>query len=102
MGWKSEAHQGCNKMFQIVGGGQERCIAPTLANNRFCWEHQPTADGKPQSSAWSAEQIDAAWVCSGVRIVNDRIVVEDDQPEPKRDDEPDSGGGMSLTMAAGA
>jgi hypothetical protein len=103
MGWKSEEHHRCEKLLELAGGGQEQCNTPTLANNSFCWEHQPQPDGKRQTLGWTAEQIEHAWEFGAVRIVDDRIVgFIDIKPGPrhKRDDEPD--GGIGLATAAGA
>jgi hypothetical protein len=67
----------CHKALNVVGGGTERCNQPTLANNEFCWEHQSQPDGKRQTRGWTPEQIKDAWVCSGIRIENDRIIDTD-------------------------
>lgn len=73
-------HQ-CEKMLELTKhpkfhpeGGQERCFNPTLANNSHCWEHQPQPDGKRQTRAWTAEQVEHALEFSDVVIVDDRIV----------------------------
>ena len=76
MEWKPEEHQQCSKMLELVGSGKMQCIQPTLANNPFRREHQPTAEGKPQKSGWTQEQIEAARVCCGIIIKNDRIVAQ--------------------------
>jgi hypothetical protein len=66
----------CEKILELVGGGQERCIQPTLKNNSFCWEHQPQPNGEQQTSGWTPEQIESARVCNGIVIENDRIIAQ--------------------------
>ena len=69
----------CAKMLDLhpqyyPAGAQERCLAPSLTNSTFCWEHQPQPDGKPQTSGWTAEQIEHARF-GGVLIgTNDRVL----------------------------
>jgi hypothetical protein len=58
----------CHKVLELVGGGQEQCNQPTLRQSQLCWEHQPTADGQPQDSNWTTEQIESARVCNGIDL----------------------------------
>jgi hypothetical protein len=67
----------CSTMLPLVERGQVQCNQPTLMDNNFCWEHQPTADGKRQISGWTPEQIKDAMECNGIRIENDRLVADD-------------------------